>query len=133
MAHTVSVTKTSDGDRFLILRVLIHGDGTAPDLSNYLLFDPADLNSQPVPITNMALVEAWYDLNGFAVRVKYDAPVDQTAWVFTPGASNHIDFRPVGPLANATGIDGTGALLIDTFGVVSTSNIGMLILKFRKS
>lgn len=133
MPHTVKITKLEEGNRYLVLRVYIKGDGLSQDLSGYVLADPTTLNpGQPLKPT-FAIDEMWYDLDGFNMRLDFDSLVDPPAWTASQGGGGcHLDFGGIGGVTDKSGLDGTGKLLLSTSGLDTAAKQGSLILKLRK-
>jgi hypothetical protein len=133
MPHTVTVTKRQEGERFLILHVFIKGDGLSADLAAYPLVDPTTLNPAKPLHPCLAIDEVWYDLDGFNMRLDYDSVTDPPAWTASQGGGGcHVDFSPMGGIADKSGLDGTGKLLLSTSGLDTAAKQGTLILKLRK-
>lgn len=133
MPHTVKITKELDGDRYLILRVFIRGDGASPDLSGYTLMDPTSTIIPTKPAKPFASIdELWFDIDGFNMRLDFDDVNDPPTWTISQGAGNYIDFRSIGGLIDRSGIDGTGKLLLSTIGLDSASKQATLLIKIRK-
>ena len=135
MAHTVAVTKLLDGPRHAIIHVYLKSDGISPDLKRVVLVDPHsdDLNvyrdSKPVFVVE----EVRYDFAGFDASIQFDSGLvnDNYIWVLPEGASAHVDFRDYGGFADRSGLDGTGKLMITTFGLLSIGDQGSMIIKIR--
>ncbi len=133
MTHTVKVTKEIDGDRFLVLRVYIKSDGMSGDLTGITLMDPTTTpNPTKSPKPFATIEEIWFDLDGFNMRLDFDDLVDPPAWTLSQGAGNYMDFRSIGGIVDRSGPDGTGKLLLSTFGLDTAAKQGTILIKMRK-
>ncbi len=133
MPHTVNITKVLDGDRHLILRVFIKGDGLSADLAGYTIMNPTSTLNPTYPAKPFATIEEiWFDLDGFNMRLDFDDVVDPPAWTLSQGIGSYIDFRSMGGIADRSGLDGTGKLLLSTIGLDTAAKQGTIILKIRK-
>jgi hypothetical protein len=133
MPHTVKITKELDGERFLVLRVYIKSDGVSGDLSGFTLMDPtATLNPAKPAKPFGTIEEIWSDLDGFNMRLDFDDLIDPPAWTISQGAGPYVDFRSIGGIADRSGPDGTGKLLLSTFGLDAAAKQGTILIKMRK-
>ncbi len=133
MPHTVKVIKELDGERFLLLRVYIKSDGVSGDLAGFPIMDPTATPNPAKPAKPFATIEEiWFDLDGFNMRLDYDDLVDPPVWTLSQGAGNYVDFRSIGGIVDRSGADGTGKLLLSTFGLDTGSKQGTLLIKMRK-
>lgn len=133
MPHTVKIVKELDGERFLVLRVFIKSDGVSGDLVGIPIMDPTSTPNPPKPAKPFATIEAiWFDLDGFNMRLDYDDVVDPPAWTISQGAGNYVDFSGMGGIDDRSGLDGTGKLLLSTFGLDAAAKQGTLLIKIRK-
>lgn len=133
MPHTVKIIKELDGDRHLILRVFINGDGVSDDLIGQVIMDPRSTTSPLLLAKPFATIEEiWFDLDGFNIRLYFDSVIDPPAWTLSQGSSNYVDFRSMGGIADRSGLDGTGKLLLSTFGLDTSYKQGTIIIKMRK-
>lgn len=132
MPHTVTVTKAQEGNRFLVLRVFIKGDGQSQDLAGYPIVDPAELDPALPAKPFIGIDAIWYDLDGFNMRLDFDSLVDPPAWTASQSGGCHLDFGCIGGIVDKSGLDGTGKLLLSTSGLDTSAKQGTLILKLRK-
>ncbi len=133
MPHTVKIIKELDGERFLVLRVFIKSDGVSGDLVGFPIMDPTSTLNPPKPAKPFATIEAiWFDLDGFNMRLDFDDVVDPPAWTISQESSNYVDFRSMGGIEDRSGPDGTGKLLLSTYGLDAASKQGTLLIKMRK-
>tara|TARA_R110000868_G_scaffold59182_6_gene181773 strand:+ start:516 stop:917 length:402 start_codon:yes stop_codon:yes gene_type:complete len=133
MPHAVKIVKELDGDRHLIIRVFIKGDGVSNDLAGHTIMDPRTTPLPTLPGEPFATIEeVWFDLDGFNIRLDFDDVVDPPAWTLSQSASNYVDFRSMGGIADRSGLDGTGKLLLSTIGLDTEVKQGTIIIKMRK-
>lgn len=133
MPHTVTVTKIEEGNRFLVLRVYIKGDGLSQDLAGAVIADPTTFNPVQSLKPTLGIDEIWYDLDGFNIRLDFDSLVDPPAWTASQGGGGvHLDFGGIGGITDKSGLDGAGRLLLSTSGLDTAAKQGSVILKLRK-
>lgn len=137
MAHTINVTKLLDGPRHVIVHVYLKSDGISSDLKDVILVDPNTDDVEPKIGSKPSFVveEIMYDFAGFDATVKFDSGLinDNYVWVLPEGAVCRVDFTPYGGFKDRSGLDGTGSLMIDTFGLLSVGDQGSILIKLRKS
>jgi hypothetical protein len=135
MAHTVAVTKMMEGSRHIVLHAYLKSDGVSSDLKRFTLIDPHsdDLCKKMESLPAFVIEEVVYDFAGFDASLQFDSGLinDNYIWVLPEGSSEHVDFRPFGGFADRSGLDGTGKLMITTFGLLSIGDQGSLIIKIR--
>ena len=136
MSHTVQMTKLLDGPRHAIVHVYLRSDGLSDDLKRFVIIDPTD-DLEPAKESKPGLVieQIVYDFAGFDASLKFDTGLveDNYIWVLPEGASAKVDFREFGGFKDRSGLDGTGRLVIDTFGLLSIGDQGSMLLKIRKT
>ncbi len=133
MPHTVQIIKEHDGERHLVLRIYIKSDGISADLNGFVLMDPTSTPSPTLKAKPFATIEEiWSDLDGFTMRLDFDDLVDPPAWTVSPGSGGHVDFQSIGGISDRSGLDGTGRLLLSTFGLDTAAKQGSIIIKMRK-
>jgi hypothetical protein len=133
MPHTVKIIKELDGERHIILRVFIKSDGVSADLAGLTVLDPKLTPSPTLPAKPFCTIEEiWFDLDGFDMRLDFDDLTDPPAWTISQSSGNYIDFRSFGGIVDRSGLDGTGKLLLSTFGLDNANKQGTLIIKMRK-
>ena len=135
MAHTVAVTKMLDGPRHVVLHVYLKSDGISSDLKRVVLIDPHsdDIFKPRDSKPSFAVEEIVYDFAGFDASIQYDSGLinDNYIWVLPEGSSERVDFKPFGGFADRSGLDGSGKLMITTFGLLSIGDQGSMILRLR--
>lgn len=135
MANTANITKIVDGDRIAVFHVFIRGDGASGDFSKQVLIDPsADLCPSPGRKPSLTIMELWTSLSGFSAILEFDYLNDETgAWAIPADHSEQICFDHFGGIKDRSNpLDGTGKLLLTTFGLLDASDCGTLIIKVRK-
>lgn len=127
----LSIVKVVDGSRLVVLQVYIKGDNSG-ELVNEVLADPASLYPKMASKPCFSILEIDYDFSGFDVQLAYDSTPDQPIWNLPmASSSNHEDFRHMGGLADRSGLDGTGKLLISTKGL-SVNKHGSFTITMKK-
>lgn len=134
MAHTANITKLLDGDRSAVVHIFIQGDGQSADFSKLTLIDPnVDLCPKLGRRPCLTITEIWYDLGGFDAKLEFDYLNDETGvWALTQSNGNHLCFDSIGGIKDRSPVDGTGKLMLSTFGLLSASACGSIIIKVRK-
>lgn len=140
MANLIQRTVLVDQGRHFAMHFFLRADGSG-DLVNEVVIDP-QIDFQDTSFVaqgaTLAIDQMWWDTsstfgNSYSGFLSYDAPTPQYIWPLsnTPG-DTHQDFREFGGIKDKTGIDGTGRLLITTFGLTDTSAEGVLIVVCKK-
>lgn len=133
MAHTVAVTKLLDGPRHAIFHVYLKCDGLTGELADQIIIDPANLSPSQKPNSRFRLDKIWWDLNGFGVRFEFNNIPDTPIWTCAPNCGPYIDFtEALGGLPDKSGLDGSAALQISTYGFDNAIKQGSLIIKIKK-
>ena len=138
MPHVVSSFKIMDGPSHVTLHTYIQGDGISGELTNYVLLDPATQVTPNMPrMQDFIIKQIWYELQGFGVRLLFNATKPWPAWNIAPGASLHHDWRFFGGIRDHSdsdnfGLDSDGKLLISTTGLATTTNCGTFVLHLEK-
>lgn len=135
MAHTANITKILDGDRSAVFHVFIQGDGESQDFTKLTLIDPnEDLSPKLGRLPSLTVTELWYNLGGFDGKLEFDYLNDETGiWALTQGNDSHQCFDVFGGIKDRSNpLDGTGKLILTTFGLLSATACGSIIIKVRK-
>ena len=133
MPHTVKITKLNDGPRHVVLHVYVKHDGISPDLIALPILDPTSgISPAQAAEPAFTLEQIWFDLDGFNMRLDFDDVVDPPAWTISESAGNYVDFSCFGGIADRSGLDGTGKLLLSTSGFDAANKQGTLVIKLRK-
>jgi hypothetical protein len=135
MANTANITKIVDGDRIAVFHVFIRGDGASGDFSKQVLIDPStDLCPSPGRKPSLTIMELWTSLSGFSAILEFDYLNDETgAWAIPADHSEQICFDNFSGIKDRSNpLDGTGKLMLTTFGLLDASDCGTLIIKVRK-
>jgi len=129
MANTVAVRKLLDG-HVCFFKVYLKNDGSG-EVTDSIIIDPlVDLIDRKNP-KGLVIEKIWYDINGFSVRLEFDDLIDSPIWTCS-SSNNYVDFQPFGGLSDASGLDGTGKIMLTTTGFINGMQ-GSMILKVRRS
>ena len=124
----VNIIELINGSRYKTLEVFITGDSNG-DLVDEVLSDPVDDNETNVKYVIENLI---YSVQGFSAVLEFDYLASDSPKVVMPeNQNNTVDYRPHGGLADRSGVDGTGKLLITTKGL-TTDGFGSLVISLRK-
>ncbi len=134
MAHTANITKILDGEKHAVFHVFIQGDGQSADFSKLTLIDPnVDLSTKLGRRPCLTVTDLRYDLAGFDAKLEFDYLIDETGiWALTQGNGTHQCFDEFGGIKDRSPVDGTGKVMLTTFGLQAVSACGSIIIKVRK-
>lgn len=135
MANTVRITKLLEGPKTAVFHVFLQSDGSSGELTDSVLIDPTTSFSPALPATNaMTIEEIWYQLDGFAALLEFDATTDVGVVTLSsaPGDS-HFDFRSFGGIKDFAGSAATGKLQVTTNGFTAATDNGFIIIQVRKN
>lgn len=133
MPHIVDVNTMLEGPRHVILHVYMKSDGVSPELTDYVLIDPAsDLGLAAGPV--LTIEEVLFSFAGFDASIEFDNGLveDSMIWVLPEGNDRPVDFVRYGGFKDQGGPDATGKLQITTTGFRDAGDQGSLIIKIRK-
>ncbi len=145
MANTVQRTILQNGSKSLLLHVYIESDGYEGELTNYVIADPELYDSVFTdkiirPDMKLKISQIWYSFNWFDATISFDELNPVPCWVLPRDASNHIDFRHFGGMANklvdpqtSASTERTGKILLSTNDFAPEKSKGSIILEIRKS
>jgi hypothetical protein len=130
MANVAQVTKLVQGSHVVVLHVYLKGDGAAAELSGQVLLDPVDIGGESVP--SFTVEEITHSLeDGMSACLEYETGLgeNQPIWVLSQQDSICFD---VG-IADRSGVDGTGKLLVSTKGMNSVGGKqGSVVIRLRR-
>lgn len=134
MANAVEVKITEGGflgARNLVFSVFLQSDGVTGELNKYVIMDPVSLGLTTK--ARFSLYQIDYNLAGFDVVVEFDSGsvVPTRKWVLSEGANAKVDFTKEGGIRDDSGIDGTGKLMLNTYGFTSSQDVGSIMFKLR--
>lgn len=135
MANTITVTKLVESPSGnATFHVYLESDGVSGDLTDHVIVDSAlDFVPALAKGENMVAWETWHELSGFSLQLAFKSLTGkQPIWVLTPVANTN-EFHCFGGLADRTGIDAQGKLVITTKGFTTTANIGAFVIRLRKT
>ena len=112
MPHIMNKTILSEGTERIVMHYYIESDGSA-DFNLEPFLDPQldvdvpmgaviDSGSGLMRIPRLALVEAWYHMNGISTTFVCEGSPNFTALVLTPGDDSHSDYRRFGGIKDMT-------------------------------
>jgi len=127
-APTLSITKLSENDRYVILRANI-GEGGTVDASNLVLATASDYTTI-LTAYSLSINRVWYSLDGFSVNLKFEADTPVKAITLTGNGS--YDLAEIDGIKNPGTAGSTGNILLDTIGIADTGNPGSIIIEMRK-
>lgn len=135
MANTITSKVIDQGPRNYIIARHNDSDGTAEALATFVdVTTFSDYNVSSAPMLSCGIEAAWLATTGsMTAKLYWAATTNKLAWLFPPGFTGFIDFRPFGNLPNENfGLAGnTGNILISTTGAVA-GDAYTLILRIRK-
>lgn len=135
MANIKNITKLFDGVKHAVFHVFIQGDGNEGDINDLVLIDPhKDFDKIRRNRPNLTITEMWYSLSGFDAKLEFDYLTDDSGvWSLAPGNGTHMCFDSFGGIKDRSNpLDGTGKLLLTTFGLLSANSCATIIIKVRK-
>lgn len=131
MSHKIVETWLSDGPSKAVVSYYFESDGVESELSNFVLVEPK-VDFTPA-IDKMSIQQIWYSFSWFDALLTFDDLVPYPSWMLTRDTSNYMDFRYFGGIADRSGIDHTGKLLISTNGFAAAGSVGTLIVEIKKN
>lgn len=131
MTNTVNITTLLDAKRHAIVHVYIKSDGVEGEVVDQIIIDPATLVPPQAAVAKFDIEEIWWDFTGFGVRFEFNSIPDYPIWTCNEQGS-YVDMRSFGGLKDRSGMDGSGALQITTFGLDSANDQGTFVIKIRK-
>lgn len=128
MANAITKQTLHDGQRNLVVKCQIVGDGVEGEYADQLLIDMSAYSGPP---TVLKITRIWAMLNGFSATLEWDATTNVDILSIPDGDEVDQDYKEIGGLANNAGTGVTGDILIDTTGLGAEE--GTIILWMRKS
>ncbi len=126
MANTISRQTINDGERNLVVKVHIAGDGTG-DESATALITMTDYNDIP---DNVKVMRVQGELSGFSLTMAWDATTDVDCCRVPTGESD-VDYIYIGGLINNSGAGKTGNIVFTTLGL-DNGDAGTIVIEMRK-
>ena len=132
MANTITKQTLSDGDRNLVVKITIEGDGTG-DETDVELIDISTYTSSSTdkPIDNVSVNRISGNLTGFSIKLSWDATSNVMLASFDTSEFDSDYFSDFGGLVNPKASGYTGDILFTTTGLGAGDN-GFLILEMVK-
>lgn len=134
MANTVTITNILPGNHRSQYHIFLKSDGASGELTDEVLVDPVnDLGIDKA--SKIVIEQITYNFSGFDARIEFDNGLvdDNMMWVLPEGGDNHLDFNPWGGLKDFPGLDGSGAIQINTTGFTAAGDEGSILLMVRNS
>ena len=133
MANTVETQTIHDGPRNLVVKVHLHSDGVAGELSGQSIIDISAYQSFPgfgAP-TSCRIKKVQSNLSGFTGELLWDATANKHA-LNIPDYEFNGDYTKIGGIPNDAGAGVTGDVLISTNGFTAATDTGHIILELIK-
>lgn len=130
MANTITKQTLNDGERNLVVKVTIAGEGSGSDEASTVLIDSSTFSGAP---TNLRLDRIEANLIGFSATLEWDADANVDMIHIPADEPFREDYRAFGGLQNAGGTGVTGDINITTTGLTVAADLGHMTLWLRKS
>lgn len=133
MANTVETQTIHDGPRNLVVKVHLHSDGVAGELSAQSIVDISTYQSFPglgAP-TSCRIKKVQSNLSGFTGELLWDATADLHA-INIPDYEFNADYTSIGGLPNNAGSGVTGDIVMSTNGFSAATDTGHIVLELIK-
>lgn len=127
MVNTVTKQTLIDGERNLVVKVQISGDGSGEETNTNLI----DISTYNLPNATCKINRIKAMLVGFSMQLIWDADTDVKAQDVRAG-ENEMDFKKWGGLINNAGVGVTGDILFTTLGLGSGDE-GTITLEMVKN
>ena len=132
MANTVVKTKLSEGAKRAMFHFYFEGDGSG-ELINEVLIDPqADFEMAVENPTQLTITKIWSGSALYDWVLKFNALVPLPIWVGVADSANYISFEYFGGLADTSGPEGDGKILISTNGLATVGTVGTMVIEVKK-
>lgn len=130
-APTVVKTTLVEGPKKIVVHFYLESDGTG-ELTDFVLFDPANDLNPPIADAKMTVTQVWHSLAWFDMLLKFGEISSDSKWVVARDGANYHDFRYFGGLKDRSAIDPSGKLLITTRDFATQGAFGTLVVEFKK-
>ena len=127
MVNTVTKQTLVDGERNLVVKVQISGDGSGEETDTNLV----NISEYSLPNATCKIKRIKATLVGFSMQLIWDADADVKA-ADVPSGENDMDYASWGGLINNAGVGVTGDILFTTLGLGSGDE-GSIILEMVKN
>lgn len=129
MANTVAKQTLHNGDRNLVVKVNITGDGSGEETATQIV-DVSAFSGYNVDWTEVRVDKAQWSNSGVSLTLLWDATTD-VAFLECPAGDGEVDFRKIGGLINNAGSGVTGDIMVTTVGLGSGDQ-AMIVLEMVK-
>lgn len=127
MANTIQLQTINDGERNLVVKLHIDGDGSGDETATKII-DASTFTHSPVKLRLLKLAA---NLVGFTAELIWDATTPIHLFEI-PDYDSDKDFSKFGGIPNNGGVGVTGDVLITTTGL-GAADTGHVILHFIKT
>ena len=128
MANTITTQKIIDGERNVVTKTTILGDGSGEETATQLL-DVSTFSGAPGTV-KIIRIQAY--LTGFSASLLWDATTDVTIIELPADDDINQDFKVFGGLINNSGTGKTGDIMFTTVGLGS-ADTGTIVIEMQKS
>lgn len=128
MVNTITPQTIVDGERNVVSKIHIAGDGSGEETATQLL-DVSAFTGTPATVK---IVRLGGYLSGFSVELLWDATANVTITNIPADDEFEIDAVPYGGLINNAGTGITGDILFTTVGL-GLGDKGTIILEMKKT
>jgi hypothetical protein len=133
---SIQSTVISDGQRIAVVHIVITQDGSpSGEMVNTKIFDFADLPTPAAWMQNgqVTINQLWWGQSYFDSVLLREDTVPVPIWVMPVGSDSHVDFRSFGGIKVPVSMEGTGNLLLSTYGYAPLSSTGSYVIEFKKN
>ncbi|KKN77960.1 hypothetical protein LCGC14_0355250 [marine sediment metagenome] len=127
MPNTITSQTINDGERNLIVKVKITGDGSG-DESDTILVNVSEFAGS---FTEVSILRVLPTLNGFSATLSWDADTNVKAMDLLDGDPTPICYKAFGGLINDAGNGKTGDILLTTLSL-NSGDEGTIVLEMKK-
>lgn len=128
MVNTVTTQKVIDGERNVVTKTTILGDGSGEETVTQLL-DVSTFSGAPGTV-KIIRIQAY--LTGFSVSLLWDATTDVTIIELPADDDINQDFKVFGGLINNSGTGKTGDIMFTTVGL-GAADTGTIVIEMQKT
>ncbi len=126
MPNTITQQVLLDGERNLVVKVNISGDGSGDETDKVLI----DFSAYTGALSEVRVMSVHSVLNDFTAKLSWAADTNVKFADLATG-ENDSDYSSYGGLANNAGLGKTGDILLTTRSL-QVNNEGTIILKMKK-
>lgn len=127
MANAITSQTIIDGQRDVIVKITITGDGSG-DETDTVIFDASSFTPA---FTDDKLMKYWVSPLGFTMKLSWDATANIPIVTVPSDHDEDTDFTFFGGIVNNTGAGKTGDILLTTTGL-GAGDVGYIVLSIKK-